>query len=66
MNAWAIQLLINRLKYYDEENVTESRLAFRTAILQPSYHGQDDTDCMNILYKLGRYFTSHFCSTVHR
>ncbi|KDQ16766.1 hypothetical protein BOTBODRAFT_106669 [Botryobasidium botryosum FD-172 SS1] len=36
--------------YYDEENITESHLAFRTAIRDPIYHDQDDRVCMDIYY----------------
>ncbi|KAL5632859.1 hypothetical protein ACGC1H_005718 [Rhizoctonia solani] len=32
--------------YYDEENITESRLAFRTAVVPPDHYEQnDDTGC---------------------
>ncbi|KDQ10055.1 hypothetical protein BOTBODRAFT_137152 [Botryobasidium botryosum FD-172 SS1] len=40
--------------YYDEENVTESQLAFRAAVCAPTYHMQDDSMCMGILYGLDR------------
>ncbi|KDQ11857.1 hypothetical protein BOTBODRAFT_431176 [Botryobasidium botryosum FD-172 SS1] len=40
--------------YYDEENATESQLAFRTAIREPTYHQQWDSMCMKTLYGVDR------------
>ncbi|KZV69678.1 hypothetical protein PENSPDRAFT_753199 [Peniophora sp. CONT] len=46
--SWHVEGMINEaivstgIYYYDEENVTESRLAFRTAVDEPTYAEQDD------------------------
>ncbi|KAF9643994.1 hypothetical protein BDM02DRAFT_3122643, partial [Thelephora ganbajun] len=40
--------------YYDCENITSSRLAFRRSTCQPEYHVQDETHCMHILYDITR------------
>jgi hypothetical protein len=40
--------------YYDEENITESQLFFRTGTCQPIYHEQDDNYCMRQLYGISR------------
>lgn len=44
--------------YYDSENVSESRLAFRRATSDPHAHQQDDSKCMRVLYNMDR------CSTL--
>ncbi|KAJ7119523.1 hypothetical protein C8R44DRAFT_788312 [Mycena epipterygia] len=36
--------------YYDEENITESKLAFRIPVHEPEYHGEGDNDCTELLY----------------
>ncbi|KAK7026592.1 hypothetical protein R3P38DRAFT_2527659 [Favolaschia claudopus] len=41
-------------QYYEEENISESRLAFRVTTGPPVYHKQDDELCMDILYGLKR------------
>ncbi|KAJ6473262.1 hypothetical protein C8R45DRAFT_1163941 [Mycena sanguinolenta] len=46
-------------QYYDEENISESRLAFRVTTGAPTYHVQDDELCMDILYGLKR--DTHCC-----
>ena len=48
-------LLMNRPQYYDSENITESKLAFRRATSEPWAHWQDDGFCMQILYDMDRY-----------
>lgn len=50
---WSI--ISTRLQYYDEDNITESRLDFRTSVLEPMYHGQDDVFCSRILYDMTRF-----------
>ncbi|KAJ6510585.1 hypothetical protein C8R45DRAFT_964573 [Mycena sanguinolenta] len=58
--SWHVEGMVNErivasgIYYYDEENITESRLAFRVAVGPPDYHGQDDNACMDMLYDLGR------------
>ncbi|KAF7331543.1 hypothetical protein MKEN_00033400 [Mycena kentingensis (nom. inval.)] len=44
-------------QYYDEDNITESRLAFRVTTSSPPYHQQDDELCSEILY--GMFRDSH-------
>jgi len=39
-------------QYYDEDNITASKLAFRVAVGQPPYHEQYDTQCMKTLYNI--------------
>ncbi|KAJ6473259.1 hypothetical protein C8R45DRAFT_1163925 [Mycena sanguinolenta] len=62
---WHVEAMLNErivasgIYYYDEENITESRLAFRTTTDVPTYHEQDDDLCMKILYGLKR--DSHCC-----
>ncbi|KAJ6524441.1 hypothetical protein DFH09DRAFT_1250825 [Mycena vulgaris] len=46
--------MANEHIYYDEENITESRLAFRVPTGQPEYHEQDDSECMSTLYGIDR------------
>ena len=41
--------------YYDEENITQSSLAFRMAVEEPSYMHQDDEDASQAIYGFGRY-----------
>lgn len=41
-------------QYYDSENISESRLAFRRATSEPATHEQDDTKCMRVLYDMER------------
>ena len=42
------------LQYYDSENISESKLAFRRATSEPIYHEQDDGKCMRVLYDMDR------------
>ncbi|KAJ6463040.1 hypothetical protein C8R47DRAFT_1157873, partial [Mycena vitilis] len=63
--SWHVEGMLNErivasgIYYYDEENITESRLAFRVATSDPVYHQQDDTMCMRILYGIeGRVQTT--------
>ncbi|KAF7361403.1 hypothetical protein MSAN_01173400 [Mycena sanguinolenta] len=48
------RIVASGIYYYDEENITESRLAFRVAVGEPEYHGQDDSECMKMLYDMNR------------
>ena len=41
--------------YYDEENVTESSLAFRMAVSEPTGIEQDDTPSAKGVYGISRY-----------
>jgi hypothetical protein len=41
-------------QYYDSENISESRLAFRRATSEPEVHGRDDGECMRVLYDMAR------------
>jgi len=43
--------------YYDSENISESRLAFRRATSEPYAHEQDDGKCMRVLYDMDRDYT---------
>ncbi|KAJ7982914.1 hypothetical protein DFH06DRAFT_1171871 [Mycena polygramma] len=58
--SWHVEGMLNErivasgIYYYDEENISESRLAFRVATSDPVYHEQDDDTCMNILYGMER------------
>ncbi|KAF7291522.1 hypothetical protein MKEN_01486800 [Mycena kentingensis (nom. inval.)] len=57
---WHVEGMVNEciaasgIYYYDEDNIDESQLSFRVATGQPEYHGQDDSECMNILYGMDR------------
>ncbi|KAK7061191.1 hypothetical protein R3P38DRAFT_2828031 [Favolaschia claudopus] len=54
--SWHVEGMLNEsivasgIYYYDEENITESRLAFRVTTGAPVYHKQDDLLCTEILY----------------
>ncbi|KAJ7145794.1 hypothetical protein C8R44DRAFT_755899 [Mycena epipterygia] len=56
--SWHVEGMLNEsivasgIYYYDEENITESKLAFRVAVGQPPYHEQYDTLCMKTLYNI--------------
>ncbi|KAF7330975.1 hypothetical protein MVEN_02437600 [Mycena venus] len=58
--SWHVEAMLNErivasgIYYYDEENISESRLAFRVTTGAPAYHQQDDELCMKILYGLER------------
>jgi hypothetical protein len=40
-------IAVSGIYYYDEENISESRLAFRTAVECPdNYHQSDERGCM--------------------
>ena len=39
-------------QYYDSENVTEGRLAFRRATSGPHAHEKDDVMCTRVLYNM--------------
>ncbi|KAJ6516508.1 hypothetical protein C8R45DRAFT_890199 [Mycena sanguinolenta] len=58
--SWHVEGMLNErivasgIYYYAEENITESRLAFRVTTGAPVYHQQDDDMCMDILYGLER------------
>ncbi|KAF7320935.1 hypothetical protein HMN09_00180200 [Mycena chlorophos] len=57
---WHVEGMMNErivasgIYYYDQENITESKLSFRVATEEPGYHGQDDDYCMDVLYGIGR------------
>ncbi|KAJ6524427.1 hypothetical protein DFH09DRAFT_1329481 [Mycena vulgaris] len=54
--SWHVEGMANErivasgIYYYDEQNITESRLSFRVHTDQPEYHDQDDHECMQTLY----------------
>ncbi|KAJ7688953.1 hypothetical protein B0H17DRAFT_1202567 [Mycena rosella] len=56
--SWHVEGMVNEsiaasgIYYHDEENVTESQLAFRVAVMEPDYHGQNDDHCTRLLYGL--------------
>ncbi|KAF8146493.1 hypothetical protein K438DRAFT_1734716 [Mycena galopus ATCC 62051] len=58
--SWHVEAMLNErivasgIYYYDEENISESRLAFRVTTGAPTYHEQDDELCMEMLYGLKR------------
>ncbi|KAF9014470.1 hypothetical protein BDZ89DRAFT_995158 [Hymenopellis radicata] len=58
--SWHVEGMLNEeivatfIYYYDEDNISESRLAFRTSVVEPLYHGQDDEKCTQIIYGLAR------------
>ncbi|KAJ7367576.1 hypothetical protein DFH08DRAFT_760827 [Mycena albidolilacea] len=58
--SWHVEAMLNErivtsgIYYYDEENISESKLAFRLTTGDPTYHEQDDELCMDILYGLKR------------
>ncbi|KAJ7499600.1 hypothetical protein FB451DRAFT_1118690 [Mycena latifolia] len=60
--SWHVEGMVNEhivasgIYYYEEENISESRLAFRVTTSPPVYHDQDDEMCMDILYG-----NSHCC-----
>ena len=39
-------------QYYDTENISESKLAFRRATSEPSVHDVYDDTCTKILYNM--------------
>ncbi|KAJ7910268.1 hypothetical protein B0H13DRAFT_2012690 [Mycena leptocephala] len=63
--SWHVEAMLNEcivasgIYYYEEENISESRLAFRVTTGAPVYHQQEDDVCMEILYGLKR--NSHCC-----
>ncbi|KAJ7911603.1 hypothetical protein B0H13DRAFT_2009347 [Mycena leptocephala] len=58
--SWHVEGMVNEsivasgIYYYDEENITESKLSFRVPVGEPIYHGQDDSECMCLLYNMNR------------
>ncbi|KAF8173752.1 hypothetical protein K438DRAFT_1728218 [Mycena galopus ATCC 62051] len=56
--SWHVEAMLNErivasgIYYYEEENISESRLAFRVTTGSPTYHQQHDNMCMEILYGL--------------
>ncbi|KAJ7062903.1 hypothetical protein C8F01DRAFT_985972, partial [Mycena amicta] len=58
--SWHVEGMLNErivasgIYYYDEENITESRLAFRVTTSPPVYHRQDDELCSKVLYGMKR------------
>ncbi|KAJ6530430.1 hypothetical protein DFH09DRAFT_1250363 [Mycena vulgaris] len=63
--SWHVEGMLNEhivasgIYYYEEENISESHLAFRVTTGPPLYHDQDDEMCMDILYGMQR--NSHCC-----
>ncbi|KAF7331521.1 hypothetical protein MKEN_00031000 [Mycena kentingensis (nom. inval.)] len=61
--SWHVEGMLNErivasgIYYYDEDNISESRLAFRATTSSPPYHHQDDVLCSEILY--GMFRNSH-------
>ncbi|KAF9779870.1 hypothetical protein BJ322DRAFT_1129730 [Thelephora terrestris] len=57
---WHVEGMMNEnivssfIYYYDSENISESRLAFRRATSEPHAHEQDDSKCMRVLYDMER------------
>ncbi|KAH7337289.1 hypothetical protein B0J17DRAFT_616581 [Rhizoctonia solani] len=47
-------IAVSGIYYYDEENITESRLAFRTAVEGPEHYEQDDGHGCMLTWGLGR------------
>ncbi|KAJ7907397.1 hypothetical protein B0H13DRAFT_2502390 [Mycena leptocephala] len=66
--SWHVEAMLNErivasgTYYYDEANISESRLAFRVTTGAPTYHEQDDEVCMDILYGLKR--DTHPCQDI--
>ncbi|KAF8173776.1 hypothetical protein K438DRAFT_1728247 [Mycena galopus ATCC 62051] len=48
------RIVASGIYYYEEENISESRLAFCVTTGAPTYHRQDDDLCMGIFYGLER------------
>ncbi|KAF7301075.1 hypothetical protein MIND_00671500 [Mycena indigotica] len=44
------RIVASAIYYYDEDNITESRLEFRVTTSPPVYHEQDDELCSKVLY----------------
>ncbi|KAJ6583180.1 hypothetical protein B0H10DRAFT_2097775 [Mycena sp. CBHHK59/15] len=65
--SWHVEGMLNEhivasgIYYYEEDNITESQLAFRVTTAAPVYHQQDDFTCSEILYGIVR---SHCCQTL--
>ncbi|KAJ7283224.1 hypothetical protein C8J57DRAFT_1291802 [Mycena rebaudengoi] len=63
--SWHVEGMLNErivasgIYYYEEDNISESRLSFRVTTSAPVYHAQDDEICSEILYGLKR--NSHCC-----
>ncbi|KAJ7621760.1 hypothetical protein DFH06DRAFT_1009771 [Mycena polygramma] len=63
--SWHVEAMLNErivasgIYYYDEVNISESRLAFRVTTGDPVYHEQNDELCMRLLYGMKRF--SHCC-----
>ncbi|KAJ7122990.1 hypothetical protein C8R44DRAFT_918867 [Mycena epipterygia] len=63
--SWHVEGMVNEhivasgIYYYEEDNISDSRLAFRVTTGPPVYHQQDDEMCMDILYGMKR--DSHCC-----
>ncbi|KAJ7747680.1 hypothetical protein DFH07DRAFT_747657, partial [Mycena maculata] len=47
-------IVASGIYYYDQENITESELSFRMAVGEPTYHQQDDSEYMQVLYDMYR------------
>ncbi|KAF7342828.1 hypothetical protein MSAN_01998800 [Mycena sanguinolenta] len=60
--SWHVEGMANEhivasgIYYYDEENITESRLSFRVPTRQPEYHtDREDHNCVYTLYGFASY-----------
>ncbi|KAF7318138.1 hypothetical protein HMN09_00321900 [Mycena chlorophos] len=59
--SWHVEGMLNErivasgIYYYDEENISESRLAFRVTTTAPPYHQQNDELCAEIVYGMRRH-----------
>ncbi|CAE6435793.1 unnamed protein product [Rhizoctonia solani] len=47
-------IAVSAIYYYDEENITESRLAFRTAVVAPEDYEQSDNRGCKLVWGMGR------------
>ncbi|QRW19907.1 hypothetical protein RhiXN_08882 [Rhizoctonia solani] len=58
--SWHVEGMSNEaiaasgIYYYDEENITQSRLAFRTAVAAPGHYEQDDSNGCRAVWGIGR------------
>ncbi|KAH7337291.1 hypothetical protein B0J17DRAFT_769439 [Rhizoctonia solani] len=59
--SWHVEGMMNEaitasgIYYYDEENITESRLAFRTAVAGPETYQQNDERGCKLTWGMGRF-----------
>ncbi|KAJ7047947.1 hypothetical protein C8F04DRAFT_1247547 [Mycena alexandri] len=66
--SWHVEGMLNErivasgIYYYEEENISESRLAFRVTTGAPVYHQQGDYMCSDVIYGLEP--DSHCCQNL--